>query len=171
MQITGPMCHYLDSPSALPPHVNERLSQTSLLLAYDVETNPGPTQLDAILQAIRSSRNKVLEEVRSMKVDIRDIKTDLSNLKVENEQIKLNIKNVHERQSSLSELISSTNKSVDLLQDSSENILLDISHVNDLAEKNSASLELFEADLDRLNSAQISSNMRIFGLDVKVIDQ
>ena len=43
-----PMCHDLDSTSALPPHVHERLSKLSLLLAYDVETNPGPTELDKV---------------------------------------------------------------------------------------------------------------------------
>ena len=66
-----------------------------------------------------------------MKVDIRDIKSDLSNLEVDNEQLKLNMKNIHKRQSSLAELIRSTNDSVKQLQESSVNMRLNISYVND----------------------------------------
>ena len=78
------------------------------------------------------------------------------------------MKNIHDRQSSLAEFISSTNSSVEQLQDTSESLRLDVDHINEIAEKNAANLEKFEDDLERLNVAQISSNMRIFGLDVNI---
>lgn len=165
-----PMCFDFSSTTPLPSNVNEHLAHTSILLSYDVETNPGPTDLDDVIQAIQSSETKVLLEVRSMKDDISEIKSDLSSLKLENEQMKMNMKSMHGRQSSLAELINNTNKNVDQLQECSENLRLDVDHINDLAEKNSMQLENLEDDLDRLNIAQISANMRVFGLDIKKTD-
>ena len=112
----------------------------------------------------------MLGEVRSMKAVIHDIKTDLSNLKIENEQIKINMNSIRERQTSLAELLGSTNENVEQIQESTENMALDISHVNDLAVTNAASLTMLKADLERVSVAQISSNMRIFGLNIKETD-
>ena len=164
------MCYDFSGTTSLPPNVNERLPELSLLLSFDVETNPGPTQFDDILQAIKSSENKVLGEVRSMKADIVDIKNDLSTLKIENDQIKMNMTQLQIRQSSLADIVTDTNANIDELNEVTENHRLDIEHINTLAEQNCSDLEKLEIDIERLNTAQISANMRIFGLDVKLGD-
>ena len=140
------------------------ISQTLLLLSADVETNPGPTELDDIINAIKTSENNILEEVRSMKVDISDMKKDLSTLKLENENTKIKMSNLHERQTDLAKLVSDANENIDQLNENKENMTLDIEHINELAENNTSKLESFEQELEKLQVAQLSSNMRIFGL-------
>ena len=156
------MCFY---PGTLTiNNMSYNISQTLLLLAADVETNPGPTELDAVITAIKTSESKILEEVRSIKVDISDIKNDLSALKLDNENMKIKMSNLHERQTDLAKLVSDANENIDQLNDNKENMTLDIEHINELAEHNTSKLEIFEEEIEKLQVAQLSSNIRIFGL-------
>ena len=151
--------------------VNYNISRQLLLLSADVETNPGPVELGEILQAIQSSERNILEEIRTMKLDIIDIKSDMTTLKNENENMKINMKKLNDRQSSLAELIGDTNTDVTNLKDNYENVTLDIEHLNEQSENNSSKLEQLEEELEKIQVARLSSNMRFFGLDIKENEQ
>ncbi|KAH3780055.1 hypothetical protein DPMN_157865 [Dreissena polymorpha] len=60
------------------------IKEIVLLLAGDVELNPGPTELDAILAAIKSSEASLLNEMRLIRAEMSEIKHDVNSLKVEN---------------------------------------------------------------------------------------
>ena len=82
----------------------------------------------------------------------------------------MNITQLNNRQSSLADIVTDTNANIDQLNVITENQRLDIDHINNLSEQNCNYFENLELEIERLNTAQISANMRIFGLDVKLGD-
>ena len=100
-----------------------------------------------------------------MRDDITDMKSDLKWLKNDNENMKFNMKYLHDRHSSLAELIGETNQSVDLIKEQ-ETIHLDVEHIDEQSAKNTDKIDTLEEEVKKIQIAQISSNIRIFGLDV-----
>ena len=69
-------------------------AQRLLVLSRDVESNPGPTDMDTILSAIQSSENKILGEIRSVRSELVTIKNDIATLKSDQIKTKLEINTV-----------------------------------------------------------------------------
>ena len=67
-------------------------SQGLLILSSDVELNPGPlTDKDEILQAIKSSKEYVLGELRTVQQDIRSIRVEVSAMKKDQTRLKSDV--------------------------------------------------------------------------------
>ena len=67
------------------------LAQHLLMSAADVEVNHGPIDGDAMLTAFKSTENKMLQEIRSLKLDVAEVKSDVPTIKHEHQLIKNDI--------------------------------------------------------------------------------
>ena len=133
-------------------------------ISDDIETNPGPTDLDAVLLAIKESETKVLTQIESVKSDITELKTNLQEIKVENSEIKANLKKIETNQESLKTDLALTDGAVEKLQDVSETQQLDIDHICSSMDDQSGKIDQINEDIERLNIKSISNNMRVFGI-------
>lgn len=73
-------------------------TQVLLILSRDIESNPGPTDMDTILQAIESSEYKVLDEIRFVRSEIVTIKNNVATLKSKQIKTKLDINEIQNKQ-------------------------------------------------------------------------
>ncbi|KAL4221664.1 hypothetical protein ACF0H5_019921 [Mactra antiquata] len=145
------------------------IAQYKLMLSSDVETNPGPADLETILDAIKQSEEKVLNQIMSVKSEITDIKNDISTIHKDHLKLQSEVNEIREKQASYEEILKSTHQHVDVLEEITENLRLDIDHVNNTAETHYDTLSRLTEEVERLNIKSISNNMRVFGLSVENI--
>ena len=157
------------------------IAQRLLMLAADVELNPGPVdnidaKLDNLLQAVALSERRVMSEFRSFEERImhefKAIRSDVCSIKSDVDLLKGEHHNICQEFITLkSECVSNITKTstneqrVTELEDVVENMRLDIDALhNKLCDKDTTIDALLE-DVELLKRKNISSNMRIFGLN------
>ncbi|KAL4224315.1 hypothetical protein ACF0H5_017770 [Mactra antiquata] len=156
-----------DSPDDIfQLNTNFNISQYKLMLAVDVESNPGPTEFETLLGAIKQAEDRIFNEIVSVRSDVNEIKNDICSLKTEQIKLRTDFKSIQSRQISIENNIQGIDRSIVSLQDETENIHLDIEHVHNTSQLNSDLLSNISQDVERLNVKSIANNMRIFGLSV-----
>ena len=144
-------------------HIHERL----LLLAADVETNPGRTNEDTeiLLAAIAASETKLLEEIRSVKDDIAIIKSEIATVKADSIKTKREIENLKTDQSKTNDKVKTATTNVNTLYSLQDQMQLDIDQLNDDFQTKVDLIEKMEEDIDILDARSRTHTMRIFELE------
>ncbi|KAH3833740.1 hypothetical protein DPMN_107056 [Dreissena polymorpha] len=111
-----------------PAQVNlgYNIKETALLLAADVDLNPSPMELDAILATIRSSEANILNEMRLIRTEMSEIKHDVNKLKEENTALRGEIRTLNTKCENTGSRINAIERSISDGQDLTENMRLDI---------------------------------------------
>ena len=143
-----------------------------LLLASDVELNPGPlTDKDEILQAISASKEDVLREMKMVKDDIFSIKQEVAGIRTEQRRVRSDISDIHQIQhelevriTTLETNVKSLKRSNKRLQEENEILQLDVDEVIGELEKKSEIIDNLDNDIDRLEAYSRRDTLRVFGL-------
>lgn len=85
-------------------------TQRIVLLSQDVESNPGPTDMEKVLSAIQATENRVLGELRSLKSEITLIKGDLVAVKNDQIQTRLNVNTIQKTQIDIKGVVTNLKK-------------------------------------------------------------
>ena len=139
------------------------IKEIVLLLAGDVELNPGPTELDAILAAIKSSEASLLNEMRLIRAEMSEIKHDVNNLKVENTALRGKIGTLNTKCENIDTRIFDIERNISDGQDLTENLRLDVDHLHNQCDEHDDLIKSIQENIESLNRKAIASNMRIFG--------
>ena len=142
----------------------ESLTTRLLVLSSDVETNPGPSDMDMVLQAIQNSETKVLGEIRSVKSELTNLREELGFVKQKQTEDRRAIYQIQKTQSEQTEKISDHGRDINALYDLKHQMQLDIDHLNEVIENKSEIIDKLENDIDRLEMFSKSDTMRVFGL-------
>lgn len=142
------------------------LQQRLLILSQDIESNPGPTEMETILTAIQASEDRVLGEIRSVKSDIMSIKDDIVSIKNDQVKTKLEVNSINQKQIDMSREINTLQTENKFLSEMSEQMQLDIDFLSETVDLKLSTIEKLEDDLDRLDAKARSNMMRVFGLPV-----
>lgn len=124
--------------------------QRLLLLSADVELNPGPlTDKDEILREIRSSKDDLMGELKTVKHDVRTLTEDMDILKTSQTKLKSDVSDVQIIQCKLETRIADLETSVDRLKHDKdalkqENELLQLD-IDDLSDQVTAKTKLIDA--------------------------
>ena len=138
-----------------------------LLLSADVELNPGPTNEDTelLLNAIKTSENRLLGEIRSVKDDIAIIKTEIATVKEECVKTKLDVNKIKEEQLQTKQSMKCMNKDIKSLYDLREQMQLDIDQLNEDFQNKVDMMDKIDQDIDTLDARSRKDTIRIFGLE------
>ncbi|MEW8542875.1 MAG: hypothetical protein AB2693_05020 [Candidatus Thiodiazotropha sp.] len=139
-------------------------AQRLLLLSRDIESNPGPTDMDTILKAIQSSENKVLGEIRSVRSELASIKNDIATLKSDQIKTKLEINSMQQKQAGTANDVKNLQHDTQTLFSLKEQMQLDIDYLNEQIEQKEDTLNQLDKDIDRLEKYARADSLRIFGL-------
>ncbi|MEW8547372.1 MAG: hypothetical protein AB2693_28010 [Candidatus Thiodiazotropha sp.] len=140
--------------------------QRLLNLSQDIESNPGPGDMEKILTAIQASEDRLLGEIRSVKSEIMSIKDDIVSIKNDQVKTKLEINSIKQSQIDMSSDIDELRNENKLLSELTEQMQLDIDFLSDSVDYKTKSIEQLEDDFDRLDARARSDTMRVFGLPV-----
>ncbi|KAL4236998.1 hypothetical protein ACF0H5_005382 [Mactra antiquata] len=110
--------------------------------------------------------NACLERIN---IKITDIKNDISTIHKDHLKLQSEVNEIREKQASYEEILKSTHQYVDVLDEITENLRLDIDHVNNTTETHYDTLSRLTEEVERFNIKSISNNMRVFGLSVENI--
>ena len=98
------------------------LSQRLLILSADVETNPDPvTDMETILEEIRSSKTELLEEMKNVKSDIK-----FAAIKTDNSVTKTNVTKLQNKQTEFEKKLKDIQSELDIVNGEKETLLLDV---------------------------------------------
>lgn len=166
-----PNCLFnLNAYSAGTPARSSRLNSYTgfemlkLLLSNDIELNPGPTDMDTILAAIKDSESKLMSQMSILQNDVSGMKQDLLSIKAEQDSFRSQLNQIKQKQDALCSEIQNTDRLVEKCQEVSENVQLDVEWVSNCLGKQSDTVSFLQKEVERLNQKSISNNMRIFGL-------
>lgn len=73
-----------------------------MILSSDIETNPGPVDNEALLAAIKSSDDRVLGELWTVKSEIQTIREDLTQVKEDQQTTKKDLYYTRQMQNKMS---------------------------------------------------------------------
>lgn len=141
-------------------------------MSADVELNPGPlTDKDEVLREIRSSKDDLMGELKTVKHDIRTLTEDMDILKTSQTKLKSDVADVQIIQCKLETRIADLETSVDRLKHDNdalkqENELLQLD-IDDLSDQVTAKTKLIDAldkDIDQLEAYSRRDTVRVFGL-------
>lgn len=136
-----------------------------LLLASDVELNPGPSpETQAILDAIEASNSKTLNEIASLKNEVLSVKSEIGNIKSELSLMKYKIDRVEQNQNILSDKMYHIENKMDEVEYANELAMSDIDALDMKLEKHCQMCENMENQVDKLEAEQRRNSLRIFGL-------
>lgn len=149
-------------------HANSYVSfqQRMLVLSKDIESNPGPTDMEQVLIAIKASEDRVLGEIRSVKSEILSIKNDIVSVKNDQVKTKIEVNSVKQNQVDMSSDITNLQKDNKCLSELNDQMQLDIDFLHDTVDAKTVTIEKLEDDIDRLEVRARSDMMRIFGLPI-----
>lgn len=144
-------------------------SQRLLILSSDVELNPGPlTDKDEILQAIKSSKDDVLGELRTVQQDIRSIRAEVSAMKKDQTMLRSDVSDVQRIQSDLEIRITDVEQEVKGLKHDNETLRLDIDYLSDQLDFKSSIIDNLDKDVEKLERYSRRDTIRVFGLAERV---
>lgn len=101
------------------------ISSRLTLISSDVEMNPGPVQLEDVLEAVNLSENCILSEIKVMQTEMADLKSDIVVLKEVNIAMKNSVEKLTSITNTLDNESSKLETNVKILQEVTENITLD----------------------------------------------
>lgn len=140
-------------------------AQQLLIIAGDVEINPGPlSDKEAILREIRSSKLDLMEEMKSVKQEIQTIKNEVAAVKVDNVIIMSNVSQLQNKQTNLDVKIANLEKDVDKLKTDNETLQLDVDHLSNELDRKTEIIDKLDRDIDQLESYSRRDTIRVFGL-------
>ena len=144
-----------------------------LMLASDVETNPGPLSESeqTLLKAIQSSERKVLDQINEVKADLSVMKSEIEIVKSECRQTRSDVQAVKAAQQKTDETVISLRKEIKNLRDEKETLQLDIDQLHEDFETKIDIIADMDDELDRLDRESRKATMRIFGLEEEVGEQ
>lgn len=140
--------------------------QRLLVLSADIESNPGPvseTEI-TIIEAIKASEERVLGEIRGVKLEINNVKQELAAVKGECVQTKLDVNELKKIQRSMVSDIKQVQTDVKCLEGHSETMQLDIDELNDMFQSKNELLNTLELNVENLERESRKGIMRVFGL-------
>lgn len=137
-----------------------------LLVSNDVETNPGPTEYEQILKAIKESETNLISKMTSLQDEIQEIRQDILTVKSEFGSLKSDLKCVQNKQEALEGYLILTDKTIGKCQDTIENVQLDVEAVANKIDQQAESIKFLQNDMVQLQQKNLANNMRIFGLEV-----
>ena len=143
-----------------------------LLQSCDVELNPGPLAdaagdaagVDKILEAIKCSESRLLNQIQSVKSDISYLKTEMIGVKEECLSAARDIKVIKGKQAHIEGTLTTINEEIYSINDKQENTRLDVEHLDNELQRKCLEIDQLKLDLDRLEQYCKRSSMRIFGL-------
>ena len=135
--------------------------QRRLLLAADVELNPGPTE---DTQIILNALEKTNAEMRAIKEEVIGVRSEVKTLKDDISSIKLNIADINEGQAVLKISIEDMEKRIDDIELQNETIYNDIGSMSMRNEIDHDRLNKIDSHINNLESEKVKCSMRIFGL-------
>lgn len=153
------------------------ISLRLLMLSSDIESNPGPTDLDSILEAIKSSENKMLKQlsdsenkmvhkIQSVLSDLAVIKIDIADLKSENQKVRDELEAVKMKANKIDSNSAANSVRVSDLEDISENLRIDVDFLQGQVNAKDDNLKTMRDDIEDLKRQSISDNRRVFGLSL-----
>lgn len=143
---------------------NAEFEKFKLLLSNDIEMNPGPTDMDTILAAIKESESKLMSQMTFLQNDVAGIKQDLLSIKAEQDCFRSQLNQIKQKHETLCSDIQNTDRLVEKCQQVTENVQLDVEWVSNCLDQQSDTVSFLQKEVERLNQKNISNNMRIFGL-------
>ena len=136
-----------------------------LLLASDVELNPGPTQeTELILKAIETANEKKSSEISELGNDKTSLKSDLSCVQSDIRTIKTKVKKFDEQHSVLENELKSIKSKVDGIERTATEVERDIGElaINDEVKGNC--IENMLSQMNMIDRELRKSNLHIFGV-------
>lgn len=145
----------------------DQFSESLLILSSDIETNPGPVDNEALLAAIKSSEDRVLGELRTVKSEIQTIREDLTQVKEDQQTTKKDLYYTRQMQNKMSSDLQQFQSDIQEQSELREQMQLDIDYLSDHIDQKVTLVEKLDKDIDRLESLEKADSMRIFGLSVE----
>lgn len=160
---------YSQSVTDIIPLCNERENtryfELKLLIASDIELNPGPiTDKDEILQAVYSSSEKLMVEIKNVKSEVSSLKTDVDVVRKDCAEVKSTLQLLERNQSKLERQVTDVETDVGQMKEDNNCLQLDIDTLNTIFDEKLDKIQRLDEDLDRLEANSRKENMRIFGL-------
>lgn len=144
----------------------EYFVQRLLMLAADVELNPGPSSdTQEILEAISLSNVKTMQLINDVKTEVLSVKSEISSMKSDLSSMQEKIKQVEGTQVVFEKRLSDIDVKLDRVEYLNEVANDDIVALDTKFEKHCQKCEDLENIVDRLESEHRKCNMRVFGLD------
>lgn len=139
--------------------------QLKLLRSADVELNPGPfTDKDEILNAVRTSKEQVLSEIKSVRNEVQQMRSDVDAVRRDCADVKASLHTVEQKQSNLERKFKVHETEFRQLREDKECLQLDIDEVYMLYDAKCDEVNKLDDKLEKLESLYRKDNMRIFGL-------
>jgi hypothetical protein len=136
-----------------------------LLLAADVELNPGPsTETQNILDAIAAANLKTSEEIKDVKSEVVAVRSEVLGVKIELASMKDKIERMEAKQKCFDDKLLEFENNLDQNEYMREVVYDDIRALDDKFEKHCEVCEKLENQLDKLEMESRKGNLRIFGL-------
>ena len=136
-----------------------------LLLAADVELNPGPTtDTECILKAIEASNEKTANEIRGLKVDIAGLKGDISGVQKELKSINTKVQDMENRQTLIETEVQSIKSKLDSIEHGAEMLHADVGDLSVNDERRSEQIDDVFSQLNAIDRELRKCNLRIFGV-------
>ena len=146
---------------------NGYICERLLILAADVELNPGPVneETQTLLKAISDSENRGLGEIQSVKNEMVLIRSELAEVKEDCIKTKLELNKTNQNQINIQTDVKNAQKDISDLYELRHQMQLDIDHLNDDFQAKIDLVEQMEDDIDALDAKSRNDTMRIFGLE------
>ena len=153
----GTLSNSVDTESPTPPGFD--IAQLLLMLASDVELNPGPVSNDQIMSAMEKMQSDLIFEIRSVKSDVAELKNDCS-------EIKSDIVFIKKKQNKMIDKIESNENNIATLNDITDRLNIDVEYISGVGASNSDKIAAIDKRLDLIETKSLSDRMRIFGLNL-----
>ena len=143
-------------------------SQRVLMLAMDVEQNPGPlsgSDKDDILNAIRLSSDSLKAEIQCLKNDISKMQGDMHCLWDSCQNVQAHVHQIESNQTRLEAKVVELHHDVNGMKGDRDMLQLDVDSVQENCDRNHDRIGAIEDAVDRIERSQIRANVRVFGLD------
>ena len=140
-------------------------SSRLLLLASDVELNPGPVEdIEQILKAIRDGNDRTAVQLQDLKTDMQVIKSDMVSMKGDIGTIKFKVQNVESKQSRIDNDLKKIESKIDMLDHRTETLESDMSALSMNDESRENIIYELTKQVNILEKENKKCNLRIFGL-------
>jgi hypothetical protein len=154
-----------------------------LLLAGDVELNPGPgpsnqgcdnkdVNLGDLMNALKSfeqrtsiSEERLLNEMKAVRSDVNSIKNEIAQIKTDCSQTREILNEVISEQATMKIELMNNRDEMNDVQSICENLQLDVNSINDSCERQRDLSEVLNERLEHIERDLIKNRARIFGLE------
>ena len=138
--------------------------QLKLLLSNDIESNPGPADMDILLKAIKDSETNLMTQMLQVQADISGLKNEVASVKNDQAAMRTDLHTVTEKQKAIERDLLVTNTKGDKLQYITETVQADVEYLSSKTSAHDEKLSDLKTNIEHLNRRAIASNMRVFGL-------